>query len=98
MTQVGIMFSILASLGGILVALSLLYCGAVGKSLVSSFSLVVITTIEHILYNTVPSFSIFTFYIISLTSLMYYNYDIVVDFENNKMFSRHLLEEEEDNT
>ena len=92
-TYVGIMFSTLASSGGILVALSLLYCGAVGKTLVSSCSLVVVTTTEHILYNTVPSFSTFTFYVISVISLIYYNYD-TIESDNSKILSRPLLEEE----
>lgn len=92
-TYIGIIFSTLASLGGILVALSLLYCGAVGKTLVSSCSLVVVTTIEHILYNTTPSFSTFTFYLISVISLIYYNYD-TIESGSSKILSRPLLEEE----
>tara|TARA_B100001989_G_C24546327_1_gene471045 strand:+ start:1712 stop:2464 length:753 start_codon:yes stop_codon:yes gene_type:complete len=93
-TRTGLLFSLLASCGGILVALSLLYCGAVGKTLVSSASLVMVTTVEHILYQTIPKFYLITFYIISTTSLIYYNHDIFEFDESKVAVSRPLLGEE----
>ena len=94
-THTGLIFSVIAASGGILVALSLLHCGAVGKTLVSSVSLVLVTIIEHVLYKKIPRFNTITFYTIIISSIFYYNHDLIKFYETNSLHSRRPLLEEE---
>lgn len=93
---VGYIFSVLGASGGILVALTLIYCGAVEKTIASSLSLVVVGIIEHIIYNRYPSITIGSFYIICFVSVLMYHSDILSKKEREilKSPSTPLLSEE----
>lgn len=73
-TSVGILFSFLGALGGVLVALSLFYCGALPKVLSTSFSIVFITACETFYKKETPKFTIISFYIIASLSVLIYSY------------------------
>ena len=54
-----------------------------------------VTTCEHIVYQSLPRLYLLTFYIISTVSLIYYNHDIFEhDYLTVPVSQRHLLEEE----
>jgi len=69
---VGGMFALCAMLGGILVAFSIVYCGAAMKTLSSSAAILVISVTENILSRSLPSMQIASFYVIGVMSVMLY--------------------------
>lgn len=73
-TNYGWMFSFLAAIGGILVAYTILYCGAMTKNVVTAFSIIVVTTSEHIIYFKVPTFSNSSFYLIGSLCVLLYSF------------------------
>ena len=74
MTNYGCIFSFLAAIGGILVAYTILYCGAMTKNVATAFSIIVVTSSEHILYFKVPSFSNSSFYMIGSLCVLLYSF------------------------
>ena len=71
-TKVGILFSFLGAFGGILVALSLFYCGALTKVISTSTSIVLTTICETVIRKETLKFTLTCFYIIvSLSVLLY---------------------------
>ncbi len=70
---VGYMFSALGACGGILVALTLIYCGAVEKTIASSMAIVVVAIAEHLIYNTFPVITNVSFYSICFASVFMYH-------------------------
>ena len=71
-TKVGILFSFLGAFGGILVALSLFYCGALTKVISTSSSIVLTTICENIIRKEGLKFTVTCFYtIVSLSVLLY---------------------------
>ena len=72
-TQTGTAFALLASAGGILVALSLLYCGAMAKNIVTSSSIAMVTVADYMFDHRVPSFSHASFYVVCMLSIVLYS-------------------------
>lgn len=88
----GYMFACLGALGGILVAYTLIYCDAVAKTISSSFSVVLVAIVEHVIYHEVPSVTSVSFYVISLLSVLLYSSAI---FDKSKTDDQESLLEEE---
>ena len=72
-SQLGITFAMLCSLGGILVAFSIVYSGALTKTVVTSSSIILVTICESIIHNIVPGIQQLSFYFIGLFSIIFYN-------------------------
>jgi hypothetical protein len=72
-TSMGIVFSCFAAGGGILVAFTIVYCGALSKTIATSFSIIVVTVVEHILYSTIPGINSVSFYAICTLSIINYS-------------------------
>lgn len=90
-SPMGVIFSCFASAGGILVALSLVYCGAMAKTIVTSSSIVTVTITEHILQQSVPNLSHTSFYVICVLSVVLYSTGIeikdVANMESEKLLA-----------
>ena len=95
---VGYVFSALGACGGILVALTLIYCGAVEKTIASSMAIVVVAIAEHVIYNQYPKITNVSFYFICFASvLMYHSEKLLNKRDSEKHIGTPLLSEEEKN-
>lgn len=86
-TLYGAIFSLLCAVGGLMVALTIMYCGAMSKIVSTSFSIILVTVAEHMLYRKVPSIQTSSFYVIGIISIIQYS------FENLKQRNQ-IIEEE----
>lgn len=85
-TRIGYMFSGLGALGGILVALSLIFTDAIEKTLSSSLSIIVVTISEHVIYRKVPSFVSISFYAICLLSVLLYSSNTLCEAKSDEAY------------
>lgn len=76
-TSVGYLFAFLGAFGGILVALTLLHCGAVAKTISAACSVIIVTVAEHVLTKTMPGIHLISFYIICILSVLLYSIDTI---------------------
>ena len=72
-TDIGYLFSCLGAVGGILVALTLIYTDAVAKTISSSVSVLLVTLCEHAIYREVPSVAFASFFTVTLLSVLLYS-------------------------
>lgn len=91
-TYVGISFVCLSSLGGILVAFSILYTGAISKSIAASLAIIITSLIESILKKEGGDICLVSFYVISSVSvILYSNHPYVkteIDIEKNQLLPK----------
>jgi drug/metabolite transporter (DMT)-like permease len=72
-TSIGYLFSCLGAIGGVLVALTLIYTDAVAKTISSSISVLLVTLCEHVIYREVPSVAFASFFTVALLSVLLYS-------------------------
>lgn len=91
-THIGIAFVCLSFSGGMLVAFSILYTGAISKSIAASLAIVITSIVESIIKNEVGPICMISFYIISsLSVILYANHPYVtkeIDVEENQLLPK----------
>ena len=93
-SSVGYLFSVIGALGGILVALTLIYGDAVEKTLATSMALVVVAIAEHVIYGHWPRLTNVSFYTICFASVLAYNVEKWKTNSENNTVHTPLLNEE----